>query len=103
MWSDTRMNGSYESDIFLMNQKHTVQPVWSNSWTNDYYEWIGLSKSKLYCENNVVWFLNKLFLWTVLFTESESYSKTSVVWFPNKLFFLVWFFLVNQKHTVQPV
>ncbi len=76
MWSDTRMNGSYESDIFLMNQKHTVQPVWSNSWTNDYYEWIGLSKSKLYCENNVVWFLNKLLLWTVLFTESESYSKT---------------------------
>ncbi len=88
---------------FFMNQKHTVQPVWSNSWTNDYYEWIGLSKSKLYCENNVVWFLNKWFLLAVSFFVNQNHTVQPVYSDSQTNYSYEPFFLQNQNHTVQPV
>lgn len=72
----------YPEQMSLMKQFlqwiiYTVQPVYSDSWVNDFYE-LGP------------------------FSESNTYSTTNIIQFPTE--WLSWvIFLVNHTHAAQPV
>jgi len=50
------------SQFHLMNQKHTAQPVWLDSLTNDSRELVQFSESIPYSTTSVVRFTNKCLL-----------------------------------------
>lgn len=83
--------------FFLLNQQHTTQPIYSNSWMNDSYElhticWINSMQHNQCPINSCTTLMN-----LILFNELATYTTTNIFQFMNE-YKPKTLFLVNQKH-----